>query len=194
MWRRLPLVALGLALALTGAPARAQSGTDSGRESGAETGSEGEQPREQIGVTGSAGEAENSRTKPPPTPGADEVGLDQLLKLPSSMSFNAERRQGATADEWRSRFRASREAIQEAKDTLEKTRAELDDLASGGGGGNWQVAPPGSNQTENTPMSFKLREELRRGRESLDQAERGQRALIVEADLAGVPEDWRHGN
>ena len=43
-------------------------------------------------------------------------------------------------------------------------------------------------------MSFKLREELRRGREVLKESERRQRALIVEADLAGVPENWRHGS
>ncbi len=133
---------------------------------------------------------------PAPTPGPgnpEDVGLDRLLQLPSSMSFDAERRQGATADEWRARFRASRAGIATAKENLEKAKKELDELA-GSGSGNWQMAPPGSKNTENSPMSFKLREELRRGREELNESERRLRALIVEADLAGVPEEWRRGD
>ena len=40
-------------------------------------------------------------------------------------------------------------------------------------------------------MSLKHREAIRAGKEDLDQAERNQRALVIEADLAGVPESWR---
>ena len=182
MSRRLTFVLAGLALVTTGGPSRAE---ESERAVGA--------PSEQIGVTGSAEAPKEVPERPPPSSG-DAVGLDRLLQLPSSMSFNAERRQGATADEWRARFRASQRAIQEAKDAVDRTRSEMDELSGSGGGGNWQVAPPGSNQTENTPMSFKLREALRRYRAELDEAERSQRALIVEADLAGVPENWRRGS
>ncbi len=120
-----------------------------------------------------------------------EVGLDRLLKLPSSMKFEGERRAGATADEWRSRFEQSRLEVETAHQELERAKSELDAIADGSGGGQWQVAPPGSNQTQVSPLSFKLREEIRRGRERLSEAERELRDLRIEADLARVPESWR---
>ena len=53
------------------------------------------------------------------------------------------------------------------------------------------MAPPGSNTTENSPVSFKLREEIRSGKEQVEEAERKHRELEVEADLADVPQSWR---
>lgn len=128
---------------------------------------------------------------PEPAEPAATVELDSLLKLPSDMSFQHQRRHGASAEEWKSRFRDSRESIGHAEAELARVKGELDEMAGSGGGGQWQVAPPGSNQTEVQPMSYKLREELRRTRERLDEAERAYRELQVEADLANVPEDWR---
>jgi hypothetical protein len=122
---------------------------------------------------------------------APSVKLDSLLKLPSDMSFQNERRHGASAEEWKSRFRESHAEIVHAQEELVRMKDELDELAGDGGGGQWNVAPPGSNQTEVQPMSYKLREELKRGRARLDEAERRHRQLEVEADLAGVPRDWR---
>jgi hypothetical protein len=55
------------------------------------------------------------------------------------------------------------------------------------------VAPPGaSGQNDPTsPLSFKLRQELVRNREALEEAEKALRELKIEADLAGVPATWR---
>ncbi len=123
---------------------------------------------------------------------APDVALDDLLKLPNTMSFGNERRAGGSADEWRRRFREGRDAIREATDALDETKRALDEMAEGGGGGGqWQVAPPGSNQTELQPMSFKLREEVKRNRARQSEAKKRFRALEIEADLAGVPPEWR---
>ena len=40
-------------------------------------------------------------------------------------------------------------------------------------------------------MSLKQREEIRAGKNQLEEAERAQRSLAIEADLAGVPAGWR---
>jgi hypothetical protein len=40
-------------------------------------------------------------------------------------------------------------------------------------------------------MSLKQREEIRAGKKQLEEAERAQRSLVIEADLAGVPASWR---
>jgi hypothetical protein len=57
------------------------------------------------------------------------------------------------------------------------------------------MAPPGATNTGNgsstSPLSFRLRQELLRNREGLDSAERALKELRIEADLAGVPVDWR---
>ncbi len=141
-----------------------------------------------LDVTGKTDEVVEEA--PPPEVGS-EVELDQLLVLPSSMSFDNDTRHGANSNEWRSRFRASFKEISAAQEALEATKQELDSQASTGGGSQWQMAPPGANNTEVTPMSFKLREDLRKGRERLAEAEDKHRALIIQADLAGVPDAWR---
>jgi hypothetical protein len=121
----------------------------------------------------------------------DGVELDRLLQLPSSMEFRRERRKGVDATEWRNRFRETRTELAEAERDLAQSREQLDQVAATGGG-QWQVAPPGSNQTDTSPMSFKLREEIRRNRERVEEARKKQRQLEIEADLAGVPEAWRN--
>jgi hypothetical protein len=127
-----------------------------------------------------------------PVEGDDRVELDRLLMLPNSLSFENQERQGHTAEVWRGRFRRSRSAIEEAKADLDGYRKELDEMA--GTGGQWQIAPPGGgNQTEVSPMSVKLREDIRRGKEKVTETERAERALNIEADLANVPAAWRIG-
>ena len=141
------------------------------------------------------GEAERPPSEEPPEPpeAGDPVALDQLLQLPSTMSFDQEKRNGASRETWRARFRDSHREIQVAKAKLEASYAALDELAGSGGGGQWQMAPPGANNTEVTPMSFKLREEIREGKERVAEAERKHRELEIQADLAGVPAAWRVG-
>jgi hypothetical protein len=141
-----------------------------------------------LDVTGRTEESKGQQAAPE---AGNEVELDQLLQLPSTMDFGNEKRNGASANDWRARFRASFKEIAAAQEAIEQTKRALDAQASTGGGSQWQMAPPGANNTEVTPMNFKLREDLRKGRERLEEAETKHRALVIQADLAGVPEDWR---
>jgi hypothetical protein len=129
--------------------------------------------------------------------GGGEPGLDDLLRLPSD--FNPERSTarpvaGASEEEWKQRFARAEKAIGEARETLAATRRELDGVAETGGASQWSVAPPGASGgggPTTSPLSFKLRQELQRNREALDEAEKALRELRIEADLAGVPPEWR---
>ena len=135
----------------------------------------------------------------PGTPGGagkGAPGLDDLLKLPSGFETReaAPPVAGASEEEWRRRFVRAEKAIVEARETLTETRRELDGLAGTGGSSQWSVAPPGASgqgAESTSPLSFKLRQELVRNREALDQAEKALRELRIEADLAGVPPEWR---
>ena len=121
-----------------------------------------------------------------------DIGLDQLLKLPSDGAFATKPRQGANAQTWRRRFAEAARAVDEAQLRIKVARDALDEMSASGSASQWQMAPPGqSASTDVAPMSLKQREEIRAGKEQLAQAERAQRALVIEADLAGVPQSWR---
>lgn len=123
-----------------------------------------------------------------------EPGLDDLLRLPSDFETKeaAPPVAGVSEDEWKGRFTRAEKAIGDARDSLAATRRELDGLAETGGASQWSVAPPGAQGQQSTsPLSFKLRQQLVRNREALDAAEKALRDLRIEADLAGVPSDWR---
>lgn len=124
----------------------------------------------------------------------DAPGLDDLLRLPSDFETRSAERPvaGASEEEWRRRFTRAERSIAEARENLAATKRELDDAAETGGASQWSVAPPGSSAEQSTsPLSFKLRQELQRNREALDAAEKALRELRIEADLAGVPAEWR---
>ena len=122
-------------------------------------------------------------------------GIESLLQLPTGFVPSSERPAvaGASEAEWRRRFRKTRGELEEARNTLEATKRELDSVADEGGGSQWNVAPAvgGASPQGNSPMSFKLRQELKRNRDSLEAAEKALRQLRIEADLAGVPVAWR---
>lgn len=121
-----------------------------------------------------------------------DIGLDQLLQLPTDGVYGGDVRQAANARTWRRRFAEAAIAVTQAQSRIEEARSSLDEMSAGGGASQWQMAPPGSNASaEVAPMSLKHREAIRAGKEELDEAERNQRALVIEADLAGVPESWR---
>jgi len=130
-------------------------------------------------------------------PGAGQggPGLDDLLKLPSDFRTKdrAQPVAGASEEEWKRRFARAEKAIGEAHQTLAETRRELDGMAEAGGASQWSVAPPGASggSQSTSPLSFKLRQELVRNREDLEAAEKALRDLRIEADLAGVPAQWR---
>jgi hypothetical protein len=131
----------------------------------------------------------------PPAPVEDaspvpQVGLDALLRLPPSGAASAPpKRSGEGANEWRARFAAARGELESAEAALAKAQAELESMASGRE--SWQVTAPGAPAgSEAGPVSFSLRQEIRRQREAVEHAQRELDELRIQANLAGVPEDW----
>ena len=148
-----------------------------------------------LAVSGlaAADSEEDPKETPPDTTedgAAPTVGLDALLRLPSTFDSSAsDRRGGAGEVEWRARFLRVNGEVEEVRDALARARAEYDATASESE--QWQGAPPGATNPQTSPLSFRLREEMRRLREELDRVEKLQRDLEIEANLAGVPEEWR---
>lgn len=123
-------------------------------------------------------------------------GLDALLSVPKGyLEPQGRRVGGAGEDEWRRRFARAHDRLKKAQVALDETKGALDNAADGSGSSQWAVAPPGAGggggSPADSPLSFKLRQELLRNRELLEEAERNLRDLRIEADLAGVPVAWR---
>jgi hypothetical protein len=132
----------------------------------------------------------SAQSAPPPGLGSTSVDLDRLLKLPSSYNQPTANRAGADKAEWQSRFGRVQGDLDEAKGALAQAQEDLGKTASETG--SYSVAAPGTTPNpENTPLSYKLRQEIRRQRERVDDAEHQLRLLQVQADLAGVPPNWR---
>ncbi|MDH3212015.1 MAG: hypothetical protein OEM05_05980 [Myxococcales bacterium] len=137
-----------------------------------------------LGLLGGAGPAAGADAPPP-------IELDRLLQLPKSVEVENVRHGGATRSEWQVRFAEARQDLDHARAALEAAREELESLA--GEQGNWQMAAPGMPVTEgseNSPVSYRLLQEIRRQREEITRFERRLRDLQIEANLAGVPEEW----
>ena len=84
--------------------------------------------------------------------------------------------------------------MEAAKAALEESLTKLDDLV--GEASNWKISAPGVqvNPDDETPLNYGLRQEIRRGREDVERTEREVRELLIEANLAGVPEYWYRPN
>jgi predicted nucleic acid-binding Zn-ribbon protein len=122
---------------------------------------------------------------PPP-----QVDLERLLRLPRSYDASVPRYGGATQVEWRERFAKAQRDLDLASVALEEVEEELKSMANESS--QWQVSAPGQTQSsETSPLSFRLREEIRRQREEVARAQKRERSLDIEADLADVPEEWR---
>jgi len=121
---------------------------------------------------------------------APPMSLDDLMRLPSATEPTSQvRKGGGTRHEWEGRFEEAHADIRDAKAELSASQRELEQLASGD---QWKMGAPGAPAgTENSPVSFKLREQMRRQREDVTAAERRLTELRIEAGLAGVPEDWQ---
>jgi hypothetical protein len=141
-----------------------------------------------IAVTspGRSGWAAEPNTSDPGGP-----GLDQLLKLPRSVEFSTEKKGGATRNEWRQRFHDARASVKNAEAALAKAQNELAEVA--GSKDDWQFSPPGLPAEANTDSgsSIKLRQEVKRTRGEVERSKSRLRELDVEANLAGVPDEWR---
>lgn len=118
------------------------------------------------------------------------VEMDQLLTLPKGFGVSAERRGGLTRIEWLGRFAGAEQALVAAKEALAKSQRAMEEAADGEG---WKAAPPGLPASTDGTANFQLRQEIKRNRGEVARAEKHLRDLVVEANLAEVPEDWRHG-
>lgn len=126
-----------------------------------------------------------------------EVPLGQLLRLPAGAPVEAsiQKRGGKTRPEWQQRFQKARADYERAQTRLAATRAELEEKAASDGG-QWRVSAPGLAgvgpiEDDDSPLDYRLSQELRRNRDELAHSERRIQDLEVEANLAGVPADWR---
>jgi hypothetical protein len=132
---------------------------------------------------------EPSGTAEPPGT-AEPAQLDQLLKLPGGHSYGVDRRGGLSRGEWRTRFLELRTALEAERKALGAAEAKLDEVA--GSASNWQMAPlPGLEPSPDAPLDYQLRVEIRRHRSEIERLEKKIREVEIEANLAGVPEEWR---
>ncbi len=82
--------------------------------------------------------------------------------------------------------------MKSADTALKKAQDELAEVA--GSKDEWQFSPPGlpaEPGDEDTTSSFQLRQEVKRQRSEVDRSRSRLRDLEVEANLDGVPDDWR---
>jgi len=141
-----------------------------------------------LGAGAAAAEPEpEAKAQPPPA-----VELDRLLKLPPTVEVQREQIGSATKSQWRARFASARAEHDAAVAGLEAAQKKLGTVAETSEA--WTMAPPGAGATagaNEAPVDYQLRQEVRRGREDLIRSEQNLRELTIEADLAGVPADWR---
>lgn len=122
---------------------------------------------------------------------APQVGLDQLLKLPAGSTYDVEKKGGMTRQEWRGRFLELSEGKRAAEEALARAETELQEIASAAE--PWQLGPPLPGVTAmDAPLDYRLRQEIRRNRSEIERLDDRLTDLMVQADLASVPDEWRH--
>ena len=129
--------------------------------------------------------------------GDEPVSLDRLLRIPSSAPtgrVEAEKKGGRTRKQWLERYRTVQRDLEKAEENLAESRAVLEERM-GNETSSWKMAAPGIGDASSTsgdiPTDYRLTQQLRRDREELARSERAVQDLDVEANLAGIPEDWR---
>ena len=128
--------------------------------------------------------------EPVAPPAGEPAELDRLLKLPESQSYGVDRRGGLSRGEWRTRFVEVRNALDAERKGLAAAQGKMDEVA--GSASNWQMAPiPGMEPSPDAPLDYQLRLQIRKHRSEIDRLEKKLRELEIEANLAGVPEEWR---
>jgi hypothetical protein len=133
-----------------------------------------------------AAAAADVEAEPPPR----SVTLDQLLTLPSALPVESGQRGGLTRGAWSGRFAEAEAEVETAQADLDESLERLSELV--GKTSNWKVGAPGVQvgANDNSPVNYGLRQEIQQNREDVARAERKLRELSVEANLAGVPENW----
>ena len=142
-----------------------------------------------VRAAGAAGtETSGSRSDAPTAPNAPD--LDRLLKLPDT-DYGFEKKGGATRSEWRSRFLEAHSSLEAAQAALAKAEHQL--ASTVGRSDAWTFTPPGLPAGANVDESddSQLRQEVKKDRGEVERAQARLRELEVQANLAGVPEDWR---
>ncbi len=125
------------------------------------------------------------------------VPLENLLKIPDTVPVQSvvARRGGSTRPEWQERFEKARDEQDRAKVALEEVRGQLEELSTGEA---WKMTAPGLGGGAQAPtessLDYRLSRELRRQREEVERTERRLKELEIQANLAGVPEDWRRSD
>jgi hypothetical protein len=123
-------------------------------------------------------------------PAGEPAQLDRLLKLPEGQSYGVDRRGGLSRGEWRTRFVEVRTSLDRERKALGDAQGKLDEAA--GSASNWQMAPiPGMEPSPDAPLDYQLRLQIRKHKSEIDRLEKKLRELEIEANLAGVPEEWR---
>lgn len=116
--------------------------------------------------------------------------LDRLLKLPVGQSYGVDRRGGLSRGEWRARFVKIQDSLGNERKALGEAEAKLDEAA--GNASDWQIAPvPGMQPSPDAPLDYQLRVAIRRHKSEIERLERKLKELEIEANLAGVPSEWR---
>jgi hypothetical protein len=116
--------------------------------------------------------------------------LERLLTLPSGERFGVDRRGGLSRGEWRARFNEIATALANERQALADAEGRLGEAA--GSASNWQMAPvPGMQPSPDAPLDYQLRVAIRRHRSEIERLEKKLRQLEIEANLAGVPPEWR---
>jgi hypothetical protein len=122
------------------------------------------------------------------------VALERLFELPSGFEAGpSETRRGDGEAEWRRRFAEARAAVERSGDELAQSKRELANLAEESNA--WTLAPPvGGAQAaaSEAPLSYELRQRIKRQEAAAADAKQHLVKLEVEANLAGVPENWRY--
>jgi hypothetical protein len=125
---------------------------------------------------------------------APVVGLDKLLKIPPSVSFEPTQRGHSTKAEWRERFDEANDDLAKARAELAETQAKLAEIGSESSA--WTMGAPGLSSVDrevavDAPLDQTLSKAMKRKRAELERAERRLAEIEVEANLAQVPDDWR---
>ena len=130
-------------------------------------------------------------TRAEPAPAQEQPAeLDRLLKLPAGQSYGVDRRGGLSRGEWRTRFVEVQDALANERKGLEEAEAKLDETATRAS--NWQMAPvPGMQPSPDAPLDYQLRVAIRRHKSEIERLEHKLKQLEIEANLAGVPPEWR---